>query len=308
MTAVQASQTVQASPAGQTKIGCQLNCWQRELDFRSPEWEKLDAGLAQLRQAGYAGVEVPSWSVPSLAEPGRLRDACAAQGVTLVSLHVGGPFFDDAAYRDQTLGRVLPVAECAAAAGAAAVVVSNATMKGKVEGFGDAAGRRSEAWAAQVRNLTDLGRRLRELGLEMWLHNHDPQFEHDAWEMESVLEVDGEVARLCVDVGHASQTMARERLLEWLDQHWGRVGCLHYKDVAGPLRGEVVEALGDGDVDFAAVSGAAQAYGFDGWIVAELDVGRRSGRAPGRSSLDDAHRSFEVIARTLGRESSPANV
>ncbi|HEU5316618.1 MAG TPA: hypothetical protein VFX49_10950, partial [Chloroflexota bacterium] len=118
--------------AAKTKIGCQLNCWQRELDFRTPEWGKLQNGLAQLRQAGYSGVEVPSWSVPSLQEPERLRDACAAHDVTLVSLHAGGPFFDDAAYRDQTLVRVLPVAECAARAGAVALVVSNATMKGKV--------------------------------------------------------------------------------------------------------------------------------------------------------------------------------
>jgi sugar phosphate isomerase/epimerase len=280
--------------------GCQLNCWQRELDFRTPAWEKLDSGLAQLREAGYAGVEVPSWSVPDPGEGERLGEVCARHSVTLVSIHVGGPFFDDAAYEEQTLARVLPVAACAARAGARAVVVSNATMKGKVAGFGTEEGRRSETWRAQVKNVTDLARRLRDQGLETWFHNHDPHFEYDAWEMDSLLEADPETVRLCVDVGHASQTMPRERLLAWLDHNWARVGCLHYKDVAGPLGGPVVEALGDGDIDFGAISAIARAHTSDGWIVAELDVGRRHGREPQRSSLEDARRSFAVIRESLG--------
>ena len=285
--------------AGVIEVGCQLNCWQRELNFRAPAWEKLDVGLGQLREAGYSGAEVPGWSVPELGEPARLREVCAAHGATLVSLHVGGTLFEDALYAEQTLARVLPVAACAAQAGARAVVVSNVTMKGKVEGFGSDAGRVSDAWRAQVRNASDLAGRLRDQGLETWFHNHDPHFEHNAWEMDSLLEADAEMVRLCVDVGHASQTMAREALLAWLERHWSRVGCLHYKDVEGPLGGPVVEALGDGDVDFAAVSAVALRHGFDGWIVAELDVGRRHGREPERTSLEDARRSFEAIRGTL---------
>jgi sugar phosphate isomerase/epimerase len=281
-------------------IGCQLNCWQRELDFRTPSWEKLGAAVASLREAGYTGAEVPSWSLPSLAEPETLKALFAQHSVTFISLHVGGPFFDDAAYKEQTLARVLPVAEYAAKAGAAAVVVSNGTMKGKVEGFGTDAARRSDAWRSQVANLTDLARRVHDLGIETWFHNHDPQFEHDGWEMDSLLEADPAVVRFCVDVGHAAQTMPRDRLIAWLDEHWERIGCLHYKDVVGPLGGEVVEALGDGDVDFAAISAVAQRHAFDGWIVAELDVGRRSGRAPVRSSSEDARRSYEVIRKSLG--------
>lgn len=289
---------------GSPRIGCQLNCWQRELDFRTPSWEKLGSGLEQLREAGFAGAEVPSWSLPSLDEPERLKGLCAEHGVTLVSLHVGGPFYDDAAYREQTLAKVLPVAECAAKAGAEAVVVSNGTMKGKVEGFGTEAGRRGEAWRAQVANLGDLAQRVRELGIESWFHNHDPHFDHDGWEMDSLLEADAEAVRLCVDVGHASQTMERERLLAWLEAHWERVGCLHYKDVVGPMRGEIVEALGDGDVDFGAISGLALSRGFGGWIVAELDVGRRSGKAPARSSAEDARRSHAAITESLGEKGS----
>ena len=283
-------------------IGCQLNCWQRELDLRSPHWDSLDTALAQLHQAGFRGAEVPSWSVPSLAEPERLKEACARAGVTLISLHVGGPFYDDTEYRDQTLDRILPVAACAVKAGAEAVVVSHTTMQGKVDGFGTDAGRHSAAWRSQVSNVADLARRVRDLGIEAWFHNHDAQFEHDAWEMDSLLEADTHAVRFCVDVGHASQTMERDRLLAWLEQHWERIRCLHYKDVAGsagPLGGLVVEALGDGDVDFTAIGALAKRTAFDGWIVAELDVGRRSGRPPVRSSLEDASLSFAVIRDSL---------
>ena len=44
------------------------------MDFRQPAWEKLDTALVQLKEAGYTGAEVPSWSVPDLGEPERLRD------------------------------------------------------------------------------------------------------------------------------------------------------------------------------------------------------------------------------------------
>jgi sugar phosphate isomerase/epimerase len=283
----------------QIKVGCQLNCWQRELDLRSAAWETLDAALTQLRESGFRAVEVPSWSVPSLAEPERLKEACARADVTLVSLHVGGPFFEDATYHDQTLDRVLPVAKCAAKAGAEAVVVSHATMNGKVDGFGTDAGRQGAAWRSQVTNVADLARRVRDLGIQAWFHNHDAHFEHNAWEMDSLLEADPQVVQFCLDVGHASQAIRRDGLLAWLDRNWDRIRCLHYKDVAGPLAGPVVEALGDGDVEFQAISAAAIRQKFDGWIVAELDVGQRNGRTPVRSSLEDARRSFEVIRGSL---------
>jgi len=276
-------------------IGCQLNAWQRELDLRTPAWEKLDAALAQLARAGYAGVEVPGWSVPDLGEPAKLRNLCAHHGVTLIALHVGGPFFDDVAYREQTLPRVLPVAQCAAGAGAVGLVVSNASMKPRLASFGTPEGRTSEAWRAQVRNLGDLARRLRDLGLRAYFHNHYQQFEHNGWEMESVLAADPTVVELCVDVGHAAQAMAQPALLEWLAAHWERIGVLHYKDI--DREGQIVEALGDGTVDFAAISRLARERGCSGWIVAELET--EHGRPPVRTAFEDARRSSALIARTL---------
>ncbi len=281
-----------------SQIGCQLNAWQRELDLRTPAWEKLDAALAQLAQAGYAGVEVPGWSVPDLGQPAKLRDLCARHAVRLVALHAGGPFFDDAAYYEQTLLRVLPVAQCAAGAGAVGLVVSNTSMKGRLASFGTPEGRASEAWRTQVRNVSDLARRLRDLGLRAYFHNHHQQFEHDGWEMESVLAADPEMVELCIDVGHAAQAMAQPALLDWLAAHWERIGVLHYKDI--DREGQIVEALGDGEVDFGAISRLARERGFSGWIVAELEMGR--GRPPARTVLEDARRSYALIARALGAE------
>jgi len=278
------------------QVGCQLNCWHRELDFRQPAWEKLDAALVQLKEAGYAGAEVPSWSVPHLGEPERLRDLFGRLGVTLISLHVGGPFHDDVTYQSQTLEKVLPVAQCAARAGAEALVVSNQSLLGKLEEFGTDAGRQTEAWRAQVRNFTDLARRLRDQGLRTYYHNHDQQFRHDAWEMESLLEADPKVVELCVDVGHASQSLAQPALNDWLGAYWNRIGCLHFKDIRGGLGGQVVEALGDGGVDFDTVLQIARDRDFGGWVVTELDPGPR-GVPPLRSSLEDARLSYQVIAR-----------
>lgn len=283
-------------------IGCQLNNWQRELNFREPSWEKLDSALAQLVEAGFAGAEVPSWSVPDLAEPQRLRELCAKHDVTLVSLHVGGPLHSAAEYEARTVPAATAVAKCAVAAGASGVVFSGQTLRGRMGSFGTEEGRASAEWRAQTHHLTDLGRRCHDLGARLFFHNHDPQFEHDGWEMDSVLAADPSVVELCVDVGHAAQAMPQDRLLAWLRDHWDRVGCLHYKDIDAQRR--LVESLGDGVMDFGAVSRLAVERDFAGWIVAELDTGRANparGVVPVRAPLEDARRSAALIAATLGR-------
>ena len=277
------------------RLGIQLNNWQRELDLRTTSWDKLDAALGQVVEAGFAGAEVPNWSVPDLKEPARLRDLFARHGAALISMHYGGPFYDAERYRTDLLPRGRLVAECAAAAGAEALVVSGAAKRFQGEPPGLREGKVPDEWRIQAENLADFARVLRGLGLRTWYHNHNQQFEYDAAEMESILQAPADLIGLCVDVGHAAQAMAQDRLLAWLARRWDRIGCLHYKDV--DAEGKIVEAVGDGVIDWAAIGRLARERHFVGWAVAELDSGR--GGAPSRTPLEDARRSHALMARTL---------
>ncbi len=277
------------------RLGIQLNNWQREMNLREAAWEKLDAALAQLVEAGFAGAEVPNWTVPDLKDPVRLCDVMARRGVTFISMHTGGAFFDPVAYRERVLTQGRVVAECAAAAGAAALVVSGSSKRPRDPAARVADRELAEAWRTQAQNLTEFGRLVRDLGLRMDYHNHDVQFVAGAAEMESILEVDPALLSLCVDVGHAAQSMPQEQLLPWLNRHWDRIGSLHYKDIDADRR--IVEAIGDGVIDYGAVTALARTHGFTGWLVAELEAGPGARRAP----LEDARLSATAMKRGLHR-------
>ena len=136
---------------------------------------------------------------------------------------------------------------------------------------------------------------LRDLGLALWIHHHAPQFQHGAVEMDMFLQTDPALVGLCVDVGHAAQPMAQATLHAWLRRHWERIGCLHYKDI--DANAQLVSALGDGVIDFGAISRIALDQRSPGWIVAELDPGR--GRTATRTSREAAQLSHDLVARTL---------
>ncbi|MBI3969990.1 MAG: TIM barrel protein [Chloroflexi bacterium] len=283
------------------RVGCQANAWERRVRFGAGAESAalVDQALAETAAAGYVGTELPTRAVADLGRPGDLRALVARHGLTLIGLHLGGTFYDDAVYREKSLPALRAAAACAAAAGAEGMVVSGAPKRAPspTPGVRGATLRKTtEEVRAQTRNLTELGRLYRDLGLRLWYHNHGHEFEYDREDLHSILDVDTGLLSLCFDMGNAARVVTLERLMETMEQLWDRIGYLHYRDIIGKRS---PEALGDGDLDFDEIGRLARSRAFSGWAVAELGPGS-SAADYARSPMEDARISCEVMRRTLG--------
>ena len=286
------------------RVGCQANAWQREFQVK----DHLGETLAQMAAAGYEGAELPVWSIGDLDQPGQVRDLLAEHGLAFIAIHIGGNFYEDAAFREQALPAVRRAAGCAAASGAHGMVISAAAKRvplTTVPFQRDAAAqppallpqhaRKSvEELLTQAANLRNVAQLDRDLGLTTYYHNHFAEFEHGGEEMEIILQIDSPLLSLCFDIGNAARGLDGGALREALARYWERIGYLHFKDIKGDT---LAEALGDGEIDFAPVGELARARGLHGWASAEIEPAR--GMVAHRSVLEDARLSCQFIRQLL---------
>lgn len=141
-------------------------------------------------------------------------------------------------------------------------------------------------FATLVHEITALGQRCQEAGLQLAYHNHDYAFKPQA-DGRLVLEdllaaVSPSLLTLELDIYWAAY--AGVDPIAYLREHNGRVALLHLKDM-GPER-EMLE-VGDGTLDMAAIIATGQDVGVR-WLVVEHDQ-------PVLPSLESARRSLENL-------------
>ena len=142
-----------------------------------------------------------------------------------------------------------------------------------------------ERLPALAQQLTAIGQRSREAGLQLVYHNHDYSFARrgETYLLDALLDaVDPALLALELDVYWA--TFAGVDPLAYLHQHGARVPLLHLKDM--DARREMTE-VGAGTLDMAAIIAAAQAGGTR-WFIVEHDH-------PTIPSLESARRSLEYL-------------
>lgn len=154
--------------------------------------------------------------------------------------------------------------------------------RGARPGLG-AAGLDDAGWDRLAANLERVTERVRAAGFEPTFHHHAGTFVESPDEIDRLLDrVD---VGLTFDVGHL--LIGGGDPLAGMTRWGGRINHLHLKDVdraelrrvlaAGGGMREVwssgaFTAFGDGDIDLTAVMRAADAIGYEGWIVVEQDV------------------------------------
>jgi inosose dehydratase len=290
----------------EVRVGCQANAWQRELKVQ----ERLPDVLRAIAGAGYEGVELPAWSIPSLEDPAPVRELLAAAGLAPIAIHVGGVFHEDAPFREKALPLARRAAACAAALGAEGIVVSAAAKRAPLTTVpfdpkdANAAHTRPPAHerkdaaelALQRENLSAVARLDHDLGLKTYYHNHFTEFAHDDEELRSILDVEPALLSLCFDIGNAARALQGDALAAAMERHWGRIGYLHFKDPKGDT---LAESLGEGDVDFQPVSDIVRRRGFRGWATAEIEPA--AGMVVHRSVAEDARLSCDFIRRAMGQ-------
>ena len=288
------------------RVGCQANAWQREFKLQDGR-DKLDEALRQMAAAGYEGAELPLWSIPDLERPEEVRDLLAHHNLAFIAIHVGGTFYEDAPFHDQTLPTAERAARCAAAAGAESIVLSAAGKRAPLTTVPfDAARPHPTTPPAHTRkspdelrtqrdNLAHVAKLNRDLGLATHYHNHVAEFDDDFEELRSILEVDPALLSLCFDIGNAARPLPGAALVSCMERFWDRIGYLHFKDIRGDT---LAESLGEGEIDFAPIGALARRRGFCGWAAAEIEPAR--GMVAHRSVAEDARLSARFIRATLG--------
>lgn len=265
-------------------LGCQANAWQREFAIR----DDMDRALGQLRAAGYVGAEIGAGFFTSLDDGAWLKDLLAKHRLRYAAIHLGGVMYDRSVQRERTLPAIRQAARFARQAGAEGALISTgAKREGPLT---------AEEHAANIDGLKEAAHILREHGLPAYYHNHAYEFADGARVLQSILDgVPADLLNLAFDTANASQDIPAAQVPEVIRRFASRIGYLHYKDHRG---GTLVEALGEGEIDFAAVGRVVREIGYAGWVVAEIEQG--PGMVATRPVAEDARRSYDLLRRTLG--------
>lgn len=248
--------------------------------------------LDEIRDAGYAGTELGDWGfMPT--DPPALAQALASRGLALV-----GAFVPVALARaeshDDGEAVALRTARLMRAAGATDAFIVLSDDNAREPRREQRAGRITDdlmlgaaEWATFARGAERIARAVRdETGLRTVFHPHCGGYVETPAELDELMRrTDPSLLGLVLDTGHSLYGGGDP--LQVLERHGDRVWHVHYKDCdpavaadarsrelgyLAAVRGQLFCQLGAGAVDFAAVTRALQARGYDGWIVVEQDV------------------------------------
>lgn len=255
----------------------------------------LETIFQTVADAGFQAIEVHA---PLLEAPdwhARIEAAVGATGLGLVGGSNGQPLWDPArwdairaamdAYSDR-LAQLLPLY------GGPRRMQCGTSCSGKRY-----AQRTREENDHLIRAWTELGQLFRSKGICLNYHTHGEPIEDVRFVVNNV----------------PAEALALGPDLDWLRvggidpegfvrEHGARMTMLHARDYhAGdpPTAERRTEALGEGDVDYAALGRTLEAVGFDGELVVELAV--PPGTKPTRPALELLRASREHLRRTLGR-------
>ena len=287
------------------QVGIQANAWLREF----PIAENLDTVLQQIAESGYRGVEIgyhflaggrfnalrpggapaagdrKTTTMPDPAEVGAL---IAGHGLELAALHTGGNFYADDIAREQTLPNLEIIAAFAQAIDCQNILISPAAKK--------EAAKTSQELETQNRFLQEACSLFGANGAHCFHHTHGPELADDFREMRHILELDPTHISLAYDIANAARVIGPAGAVDFINSFRSRIGYVHYKDCRAD--GVLVEAIGDGAIDWRAVAHVLTSTDYGGWLVVEIEPGR--GMEAHRSVKEDAILSRQCIRETLG--------
>lgn len=162
-------------------------------------------------------------------------------------------------------------------------------------------------WAIFCSTLRDVCEATLKEGVRSCFHNHVGSVIESTEELERLLSsLPEELLSLGPDTGHLA--WAGVDPVAFCQRHASRIRTIHLKDVDLKVRAEGVRSgwdydafcqnhlfteLGEGDVDFPALMEVLKMAGFDGWVIVETDV-------PRRSSMFESNRVSREYLHRLG--------
>ncbi|MDZ7799547.1 MAG: sugar phosphate isomerase/epimerase [Trueperaceae bacterium] len=279
--------------------------------------------LDELVDTGYQGTELGDYGfMPT--DPAQLREALDARGLTMLGGFQGVNLRDRDAVREARQ-RVLAVTRLLAAVADPArpplfvLADDNGRDPAREREAGrvtPALGLDRDAWRTFTGNAEEIARIVQgETGLATVFHPHCAGFVETPEETARLLEdTDPDLLSLVFDTGHyvygtGAPDPEGDAALRGLQRFWDRTRYVHVKDCSDALarrarsdgwdyttavRHGLFCELGQGSVDFAAVTEFLRTRGYADWITVEQDV------LPGMGTPKDSARRNREYLKGLG--------
>lgn len=301
-------------------ITCAPCCWGVD-DVRNPHlpgWEKV---LDEASGAGFGGLELGPYGYMPL-DISVVSSALAERGLSIVA----GTIFDnlvDPANRESLLRQTHEICALITALPKPArhdgqrvdapyltVMDWGHDMRDFAAGHSDRAQRLDDAaWAGMVDNIRAIAETARdEFGVRAVIHPHAGGYIEFADEIARIVrDIGPDTAGLCLDTGHLAYS-GMDPIAE-LDRYWQRVDYIHFKDIDPAVYDRIMSEhirffdacaqgvmcpIGEGNIDYAALSRFLKDKGYGGYITIEQERDPRNQA----TVQDDLARSRLFLANT----------
>lgn len=255
-----ASKPASPSPNYRPKVAVQLYVWTQDraakkLDF----WNDLGNVFIEVAASGATNVEGFLDWFDTDAKAARAQELLKKHALTLVGAYGGGVFHEEAEAR-KSIDAILKQADRAKRyCGKIFIDINPQPLPG-----GDA--KTDAQLAVQTAMLNLLGRKLAEKGMSLVIHQHDAEIRNNAKEFRyDVAHLDPKAVGFCLDTHWVYR--GGQDPLTLLKEAGPKVKALHLRN---SVNGIWSEALGPGDVDYAAIADYLRQSGFNGWLIIEL--------------------------------------
>lgn len=267
--------------AGETLVGSNIYGWGQ---YAQRENRKLDVPevISALRDCGYDYLE----NFLNSAQPeenAKFADQLKAKGLRPVSLYTGGRFHE-AGKASETVARLVTVAKLCKEAGFS-VISCNPDPIGREK--------TDEELKTQAEALTQFGRELKALGMQLGIHHHMPEMANKAREFHNNFkQTKPDEVGFCYDVHWVWKGGIPPA--EALKQYGDRVVTWHLRQSRD---GIWYENLDTGDIDYAAVAAYAKEHGLPRRFTVELAI--ENGTKVTRSVVENHRESREFVRRVF---------
>ena len=245
----------------------------------------LDPVLEEVRSAGFAGFEgFMDWFDTS-EHTVRIQRLLDRYQLKMPSAYTGGVLYD-AAVAPDTVDRIVDRAVRAHAVGSEAVLMNPAVLRDRRK--------TDDELRVQSDWLNRLGEKLRNVGMELWIHNHDPEMQEDGRELRHNLDAtDSSLVGFCADVHWIWRGGGDP--YEYLERYVRRTGSMHLRN---SIEGVWSEDLGDGDLDMRKIERILYENGFAGPITVELAIEEATPKT--RPLMESQRKSRDYVREVFG--------
>jgi len=240
---------------GQIRYATNCFAWNTTYNKGIPELTNEEI-IARAEQAGADGIEMDPEGVTA--------EMLARHGMVLAGTSVGGSLFAD--WSEDIRDEVVSTAAASAELGGYYLFFTTAPLLGWDGGWGEAGAATDELLQQAGERLNDMGRRVREFGLDFVFHNHAAVPQGLDAEMRMIKHHTApECVGLFLDIGWAYAAGGDPVTI--IRESGSRIGGFHIRNQAGVVP---TQTLTEGEIDMAAVAAAIKEIGYDGWVSLEL--------------------------------------